>query len=58
MKVDNIFRACDRHSNDTVTRRKIVGEYEHIRKWMVEFLNKALKLLVNSIHLIKSTNLI
>ena len=37
-KPAHVFRAYDRHR--AVTFRIIVAEYEHMRKWMVEFLNK------------------
>ena len=40
MKGDEIVRPCDRHSNDTVTLRKYVTKYKHMRKWMVEFFRK------------------
>ena len=40
MKGDEIVRARDRHSNETVTFEKNVTKYEHVRKWMVEFLSK------------------
>ena len=38
---DEIVRACDRQSNETVTHRKHVIENRHMRKWMVEFLSKS-----------------
>ena len=38
MKGDEIFCACDRHSDETVTLRKIVAENEHVPKWMVDVL--------------------
>ena len=31
-KVKRIFRACDRHSVETVTLSKYVAEYEQLRK--------------------------
>ena len=37
-KVKRTFRACDRHSVETVTLDKYVAEYEQLRKWMAEFL--------------------
>ena len=44
-----IVRACDRHSNETVTLRKHDTEYKTMLKWIVEFLRKlegrAIKLL-------------
>ena len=40
MKEGEILRACDQHSNETVTFRKHVIKYEHIRKLMVAFLSK------------------
>ena len=41
VKGDEIVRACDRHSNETVTHRKHVNKYIHMRKSMVEFLSKS-----------------
>ena len=41
MKEDEIVRACDLHSNKTVTLSKHVAKYKHMRKWMVEFLSKS-----------------
>ena len=32
--------ACNWHSNETVTLRKHVTKYKHMRKWFVEFLRK------------------
>ena len=40
MKGDEIVRACDLNSNETVTLRKHVAKYKHIGKRMVEFLSK------------------
>ena len=37
---DEIVGASDWHSNETVTRRKHVANYQNMRKWMVEFLSK------------------
>ena len=37
---NEIVRACDRHSNKAVTLGKHVTKYEHMRKWIVEFLRK------------------
>ena len=37
---DGIVRACDRHSNETVTLGKHVTKYKNMQKWMVEFLRK------------------
>ena len=34
-----IVRAYEGHSNETVTLRKHVTKYNHMRKWMVEFLS-------------------
>ena len=58
MKGYEIFRACDRHSTETVTIIKYVAEYEQIGKRMVEFLSKFhdrdIKIVkVNSIHVAK-----
>ena len=60
---DGIFRACDRHSDETVALSKTVAKYEHMRKWMVEFLKKFTSrniniLRINSIHIVKSTNVL
>ena len=41
MKENKIVRACDQHSNETVTLRKHVTKYKHMQKWMVEFLCKS-----------------
>ena len=45
---DEIVPPCDRHSNETVTLRKHVAKYKHMRKW-AKFLKQmrivALKLL-------------
>ena len=45
MKEDEIIRACDRNSNETVTLRKHVTKYKYVRKWMAEIVVMALKLL-------------
>ena len=42
VKWDEIVRACDRHSNETVTLRKQVTKSENMQNWMVEFLSKYL----------------
>ena len=60
--ISEIVRPCDRHSNVTVTLRKHVTKYKHIRKWMVEFLrkfeNRGIKIArVNSMRITKSINL-
>ena len=62
-KGDEIVRAFDRHSNETVTLRKHVTKYKHIRKWMFEFLSKSESrdskiARVNSIRFTKSINLL
>ena len=41
MSGDEIARAFDRHSNETVTLRKHVTKYKEMQKWMVEFFNKS-----------------
>ena len=41
MKGDEIVRARDRHSNETVTLRKHVTKYKSMQKWLVEFLRKS-----------------
>ena len=33
-------KACNRHSNETVTFRKHVSNYINMRKWMIEFFKK------------------
>ena len=38
---NEIVRACDRHSNETVTLRKHVTKYKNKQKLMVEFLRKS-----------------
>ena len=58
-----IFRACDRHRNETLTLTKHVTKYKYMRKWMVEFLSKSQSRIikiarVNSIRMIKSINLL
>ena len=40
MKEDEIVRHSDRHSNETVTRRKHITKYKNMEKWMDEFLRK------------------
>ena len=37
---DEIFWAYNRHSVETVTLRKYLAVYEHMRKWIFEFLSK------------------
>ena len=59
VKWDEIVRAFDRHSNETLYIRKYITNYKHMRKWMVEFLRKSesrgIKIdPVNSIRIIKS----
>ena len=63
MKGDEIVRACDRHSNETVTLRNNVIKYKNMRKYMVEFLritaSRRIKIArVNSIRITKSNNLL
>ena len=41
MKRDKIIWACDRYSNETVTLRKHVTKYEHMRKLILEFHSKS-----------------
>ena len=58
-----IVRACDWHSNETVTFRKLVTKYKNILKWMVEYLKKfesrSIKIAcVNWIYITKSINLL
>ena len=36
VKGEEIVRPCDRHSNETVTR-KHVTKYKHMQKWMSNF---------------------
>ena len=62
-KGDEIVRACDLHSNETVTLLKHVTKYKNIRNWTVEFLrkseNRGDKIVpVNSIHQIYQFTLI
>ena len=38
---DEMFRACDRHWDETATLTKHVTKYKYIIKWMVEFLSKS-----------------
>ena len=40
VKVDEIVRPCDRHSNITETLRKHATKYKNMRKWMVDFFRK------------------
>ena len=40
MKVDEIVRPCNRHSNESMTLGKHVTKYKNMRKWKVEFLTK------------------
>ena len=63
MKGDEIVRACDQHSNKTVTLRKHVTKYKHMRKWKFEFLSKSESrdnkiARVNSVRITKSINLL
>ena len=37
---NEIVRPCDQHSNEAVTLRKQVTKYQHMQKWMVEYLRK------------------
>ena len=60
---DEIVRPCDRHSNETVTLKKHITKYKHMRKWMAEFPrkfeNRGIKIArVNSIRITKSIILI
>ena len=41
VKGDEIVRACDQHSNKTVTLRKHISKYKNMRKRMVEFFRKS-----------------
>ena len=41
VKWDEIVRAFNRHSNETVTLGKHVTKYKNMRKWMVQFLRKS-----------------
>ena len=63
MKGDEIVRACDRQSNETVTLGKHVTKYKYMRNWVVEFLRKFeysdIKIArVNSIRIAISINLL
>ena len=63
MMGDEIVPPCDRHINETVSLRKHVTKFRHMRKWIVEFLrkfqNRDIKIaLVNSIRITKSINLL
>ena len=40
MKGVKIVRACDRHSNETVTLRKHVTKYKNMQKWIFDILSK------------------
>ena len=58
--IDEIVRACDCHSNETVTLKKRDTKYNHMRKWMAEFISKSESRgnkidRVNSIRMTKST---
>ena len=60
---DEIVRACDRYTNETVTHTKHVTKYKYMRKWMVEFLSKSKSPVIkiargNSIRMTKSINLL
>ena len=61
---DEMVRACDRHSNETVTLRKHVTKYnKQMRKWMVELHSKSESrgidiARVNSIGITKSINIL
>ena len=60
---DEIVRSFDRYCNETVTLRKHVTKYKHMRKWIVEFLSKSESRCneitrVNSIRITKSINLL
>ena len=62
MNGDEIFRPCNRHSNETVTFGKHVTKYKNMQKWIVEFLrkfeNRGIKIArVNWIFITKSINL-
>ena len=62
MKGDEIVRPCDRHSNETVTRRKHVSKYKNMQKLIVEFRkkneNRGIKIArVNLILITQSINL-
>ena len=63
VKGGEIVRPCDRHSNETVTLKKYITKYKHMRKWKVKFLrkfeNRGIKIArVNSIRITKSINLL
>ena len=63
VKGDEIVRPCNRHSNETMTLRKHIFKYKHMRKWMVEFFrefeNRGIKISrVNSILITKSIDLL
>ena len=49
---------CDRHSDGTATLEKIDTQYEHIRKWMVEFHLSLRVVSLKLLELIKFTSLI
>ena len=40
MKGEEIVQPFDRHSNETMTVRKHVTKYKHIREWMLVFPGK------------------
>ena len=60
VKGDENVRPCDRHSNETMTLRKLT-KYINMRKWMVKFLRKFenYDIKIDRVHtiLIKSINL-
>ena len=62
MKADEIVRPFDLHSNETVSVRKHVSKYKHMRKLMLflgKFENRFIKIArVNSIRITKSINLL
>ena len=63
MKGDEIVRACERYSNETVIVKIHVTKYKNMRKFMVEFLGKSESRgnktgRVNSICITKSINLL
>ena len=63
VKEDEIVRAFDRHSNETVILRKHVTKFNNMRKLMVEFLRKSESrgdkiARVNSIRITKFINLL
>ena len=54
---DEIVRACDRYSDETVTLTIHVTKYKYMRKWMVEFLSKSQSRVINiaPVNLIRMT---